>query len=673
MDGAPNCVLVSSKRGTYDRKAARIQQRGSSASSNQSPRQPSEQSTAALASSREECDAAVVFSADENVPCFPNVDSSTTEMSNRRASYVERAGPADSHGSMPSPATVRPSSCAGSSKSLSSMFEDHVGRKSPDTVGQCELVLFGEPSPLTFALQLRKGQGQVLHDTSQHNLNSSSLAVIQDDIHPPHLEPCDIEYLKAKGAFSYPPREAFDSMVDVFLNRFYLLYAVVDPTDLRRAHRARKLPWILLHAICFVAMTFCDASLIFIAGFKSRSEARHHYYSKAKALFDISYEKNKAVLLKVCILLSFEGPRLNCYWNPCSWIEIGVTMAVSLGLHRAEVAASGPPNDRSLLKRLWWALAVRDAHCSTLLGRPFRINITQCDTDVLALEDFPHNHEPLDPCTCKAAFMYQIQSCKLSLILRSIIHFRFGPVSDSITLDHIQQQLAVWKSEVPVEVSWSTSMNSNVIQSTQLETLYNYLLILLHMNPAGQFQASQRRPSVCDTSSNQIAESSALTISSLSVKLMTKATLSLLPHEIFSGFFVAGVILCRQTQQSETDNFAIMSRACFDNCQMVLNEAQDFWDPGKWAMRLFDFLLSFGDSNGGQAHDAGADISQREDGTSASIPDSSSYADPSWVEIPPVSTAAESNDNPMHPVGGPMLFPDFFNSWVLPYASDMSL
>lgn len=204
MDGAPNCVLVSSKRGTYDRKAARIQQRGSSASSNQSPRQPSEQSTAALASSREECDAAVVFSADENVPCFPNVDSSTTEMSNRRASYVERAGPADSHGNMPSPAIVRPSSCAGSSKSLSSMFEDHVGRKSPDTVGQCELVLFGEPSPLTFALQLRKGQGQVLHDTSQHNLNSSSLAVIQDDIHPPHLEPCDIEYLKAKGAFLIP-------------------------------------------------------------------------------------------------------------------------------------------------------------------------------------------------------------------------------------------------------------------------------------------------------------------------------------------------------------------------------------------------------------------------------------------------------------------------------------
>ncbi|ODM15525.1 hypothetical protein SI65_09128 [Aspergillus cristatus] len=264
MDCAPNCALVSSKRGTYDRTAARIQQRGSSAS-NQAPRQPSsEQITAVLASGREECDDAVVaFSADENAPSFSNVDSSTTAMPNRRASYVEGAGPADSHGSMPSPATVRPSSCAGSSKSLSSMFEDYVGRKSPDTVGQCELVLFGEPSPLIFALQLRKGQGQVLHDTSQHNLNSSSLAVIQDDIHPPHLDTCDIEYLKAKGAFSYPPREAFDSMMDVFLDRFYLLYAVVDPIDLRRAHRTRKIPWILLHAICFVAMTFCDPSLIY--------------------------------------------------------------------------------------------------------------------------------------------------------------------------------------------------------------------------------------------------------------------------------------------------------------------------------------------------------------------------------------------------------------------------
>lgn len=341
-------------------------------------------------------------------------------------------------------------------------------------------------------------------------------------------------------------------------------------------------------------------------------------------------------------------------------------MAVSLGLHRAEVAASGPPNDRSLLKRLWWALAVRGAHCSALLGRPFRINITQCDTDVLVLGDFPHNHEPLDSCSCKAAFMYQIQSCKLSLILRNIIHFRFGPASDLITLDHIQQQLAVWKLDLPVEVGWSTSMNSNIIQSTQLEILYNYLLILLHMNPAGQFQASQRQPSVCDTSSNKIAESSALTISSLAVKLMTKATLSLFPHEIFSGFFVAGVILCRQTQQSETDNLAIMTRACFDNCQMVLNEAQGSWDPGKWAMRLFDFLLSSRDSNGGKADDAGVETSQREDYNSVSTLDSSSYVDPSWVGIPPVSAAADSNENPIYPVGGPMLFPDFFTSWVLP-------
>lgn len=287
---------------------------------------------------------------------------------------------------------------------------------------------------------------------------------------------------------------------------------------------------------------------------------------------------------------------------------------------------------------------------------------------------FPHNHEPLDCCLCKAAFMYQIQSCKLSLILRDIIHFRFGPPYDSIALDRIQQQLAVWKSDLPVEAGLSNNINSNTIQSTQLRTLYNYSLILLHMNPAGQSQASQRRPSVCDMSSNQIAESSALTISSLTVKLKRKAMLSLLPHEIFSGFFVAGVILCRQTQQSGTDNLAIMTRACFDNCQMVLNEAQDFWDPGKWAMRLFDFLSSSGDTNGGQTHDAAKiDISQQEDDNSVSIPDSSSYMDLSWVEIPPFSATADFNDNLVHPVGGPMPFPDFFSSWVLPYATDMSL
>jgi len=107
---------------------------------------------------------------------------------------------------------------------------------------------------------------------------------------------------------------------------------------------------------------------------------------------------------------------------------------------------------------------------------------------------------------------------------------------------------------------------------------------------------------------------------------------------------------------------------------MVLNEAQDFWDPGKWAMRLFDFLSSSGDTNGGQTHDAAKiDISQQEDDNSVSIPDSSSYMDLSWVEIPPFSATADFNDNLVHPVGGPMPFPDFFSSWVLPYATDMSL
>lgn len=230
-------------------------------------------------------------------------------------------------------------------RSLSSMFEDFLGQQGERRLHKAELVLFGEPSPLTFALQLRQDKSPSLHDTGQHVLSSASLAVIQDDIHPEHLAPHDIEYLMAKGAFIYPAKESLDDMLAVFMDRFYPIYSIVDPTELHKVHEERKLPWILLHSICFVAVTFCDAAMIYKAGFNSRAQARQLYYDRAKALFDLNYEKNKMVLVKVAILLSFRGPQMDSFWNPCSWIEFGVTMAVGLGMHRNAAAVNTPPND----------------------------------------------------------------------------------------------------------------------------------------------------------------------------------------------------------------------------------------------------------------------------------------------------------------------------------------
>lgn len=470
--------------------------------------------------------------------------------------------------------------------SLSAMFENFLDREGHENLCKAKLVLFGEPSPLTFALQLRRDMNSGLHDTNQRVLNSDSLTVVQEDVHPKHLRPHDIECLKAKGAFIYPESESLAEMINVFLERFYPLYSVVNPADLRKAQQERKLPWILLHSICFIAMTFCEPATIYKAGFRSRAEARQTYYDRAKALFDLNYENSKILLVKVAILLSFKGPQMDCYWNPCSWIEVGVTMAVALGLHRKSAAVNGTFNDQGLLRRLWWALAARDAHCSALLGRPFRINIAQCDVEMLTQDDFPdehisgYSHESVE---------YQIQATKLSLILRDIMFLRFGPTGVSFTTDLIHEQLAVWKTNLPVTMQCQPGHSS--ISAVQLDILLNYHIMLLHMDQPRQSRPNQSAPPATVYDSTGIAESSALTVSSSAIKLMTRTSICNIPHEVFPGFFMAGIILYQQTQQAQNTHLARMIQASFDNCQMLLNQAQNTWDPGVWAMKAFEFLL----------------------------------------------------------------------------------
>lgn len=87
-------------------------------------------------------------------------------------------------------------------------------------------------------------------------------------------------------------------------------------------------------------------------------------------------------------MLTFWGGGPNDYWNFYSWIGTGVTIAEKLGIHRSLAGTNMPEKDRSLLKRLWWLLVVRDASCATLVGLPFRINMEHGDVEMLTLEDF---------------------------------------------------------------------------------------------------------------------------------------------------------------------------------------------------------------------------------------------------------------------------------------------
>ncbi|KAI1371674.1 hypothetical protein F4677DRAFT_434809 [Hypoxylon crocopeplum] len=595
---SPNCFLVASRRGTYARRQTQQQTpHQSTLSLPLDKNAPSAQETTSSATS--------ATSSQQNTTTYSpssSIESAPQEMSHLtdgEATEYEQSDDLMNRCECQAFEGI-PSALQHHRDSLTSMFEKFLEQQDQNVEGaanKCGIIFMSGASPLTFALEeaRNKNNKAVLHDADSHFSKIDCTGTVECADHPSHLSPQDISYLKAKGALERPSAEVSDSMVNAFIERFYPSYSIVDLNGFKESFKTGTLPWILLHAVCFIGSTFCDLSAIHRAGFKGRWHARRQFYDKAKLLFDIGYETNKIVLLQTVIMLSFWGPQMKSYWNPCSWIGFGVTIAESLGIHRISTSTYMDTKRRSLLKRLFWVLAVRDAYCATLLGRPCRLNIAQCDTESLSLSDFDHDKQcdsPEDHTKCLSHAHYQIQISKLSLILRSIVEARFGRGKTASMTAYLHSQLDKWQSELPPSVSWSQlqAPATNVF-ALSLKIIFHLQLILIHLETPEEATRISPLMSSASSSASQITESAAHIISSTAFTIIANSMLGVVPHEIFSGFFVAGIVFYRGIKHPQ-GALAHLPRSALDNCQMVISEARERWDPANWVLRIFDFLLS---------------------------------------------------------------------------------
>lgn len=485
-------------------------------------------------------------------------------------------------------------------------FLENRRRKRKDIIDKCSITYLGESFPLALVLDdFNSNNVPRLHHPGPPLENDQPPEEPTNDTrHPSHMLPEDIDFLKAKQAFTYPTDETLDALISTFLHRFFPLYPVVNLQEFMAQYKSRQIPWILLHAVCFVAATYCPISVLHRAGFTGRKQCRFTFYRKAKALFDTGYESNKIVILQSTILLTFWGGGPNNYWNFYSWIGTGVTIAETLGIHRSLAGTNMNKQDRSLLKRLWWILLIRDASCGALVGRPFRINMAHSDTEMLTLEDFEHDAQcpefakhPL-----RSLFgLYQIHMSGLSLILREIVITRFNPGGRSQTVANLNSMLSNWRQKLPLELKWSDKVNNLNIFASCLAIMYNHHLILTHLGRRSPESIDEimNRNSV---SYHQIPETAALKISTLASSIVTRSHVLMMPHETFHGLFIAEVVFFSQ-MKSPQPMVAQFGRMALNNCQIVLHEAREAWDPSPWVMKLFDNLTgNLTDETNGNSH-----------------------------------------------------------------------
>ena len=483
-----------------------------------------------------------------------------------------------------------------------SMFEHLLsgGRDhDKDVLDKCSITYLGETFPLALVLDdFRDGPLTRVHHNGPFVAPEAAAERIADGspLHPAHLATEDLQYARAKGAFTPPTPASLEILIEAFMDRVYPLYPIIDPHEFMTQHKSNKLPWILLHSVCYIATTFCSDATVVAAGFTDRKSARISFQTKAKTLFDIGYHSEKVVLLQSALMLSFWGGRPDSYWNFYSWLSTAVTIAETLGIHRSFGRANIEYRDRSLLKRLWWTLVLRDSTCSAFIGRPFRIDMTQCDTELLNSQDFPPQHakKPGPDHLCeRICALYHIHAARLSLIIRSICAARFKTAATYFAMpDKLCERLAAWYNDLPQELRWSPSSNTNNILSATLSIHHDHYIILSYLGESARPGSSNQGalPTTAITAA-ETSHAAAQRILQLTSVIARKEGLLRLPHEAFHGLFMAEAVCFTQTRHPN-QLVSQLGHASLSNCQLLFHSIREAFDASPWVIQLFDTLSS---------------------------------------------------------------------------------
>ena len=469
-------------------------------------------------------------------------------------------------------------------------FLDGRHNNRQDMIDKCSITYLGESFPLALVLEdLQDGGRTKLHHAGPPLGQVQTPSDRQhDSSHPAHLLPEDMNCLRNKQALEYPDKTLFESLMSTFVDVVFPMYPIVGRDEFIEQYKNRQVPWILLQSACFAAATHCPITVLNRAGFSGRRQARFFFYRKAKALFDTGYESNKIVILQSIMLLSMWGGSPNNYWNFYSWINTGVTLAETMGLHRSIAGMNMEPKDRSLLRRIWWVLVIRDAFCATLVGRPLRVNMDQGDAEMLTLDDFEQDIRSLEAAQHHLAYtfgQYQIQAAKLSLILHQIVMTRFIPGPKKYTTAFLQDSLENWRKEVPPEIDWNHDPLGNNLLASCLSILFDHHLILANLGCS----LSQASTGFASGGFDQHSDLAAQRISTLSSSIVVKSQALQIPHETFQGVFLAGVVSYTQ-MRCPNATVAQLGYSNLNNSKMVLHNVLEAWDPVPWITTLFDSL-----------------------------------------------------------------------------------
>ena len=149
------------------------------------------------------------------------------------------------------------------------------------------------------------------------------------------IDPGTLEYLRNCEAFTLPPSHVTDQLIQIFFECIHPAFPVFDRQEFCLLYQQGQASLLVLQTICFLSFTVANETLLKSEGYDDRHLARKVCYLRAKALYDMDYERNKVTMAAVLFLLGFcwEGPEdQKDAWY---WLGTAISLAQTLGMHRS--------------------------------------------------------------------------------------------------------------------------------------------------------------------------------------------------------------------------------------------------------------------------------------------------------------------------------------------------
>ncbi|PYI09759.1 Zn(II)2Cys6 transcription factor [Aspergillus sclerotiicarbonarius CBS 121057] len=453
-----------------------------------------------------------------------------------------------------------------------------------------QTVFFGESSPLTVVIDEGRrspetGTGN-MHRTRLHYPIPERLAVNPRDEALRAHKMKQEEQLRADGAFSYPPSETCDTLLQAYFSWFHPCFPILDRAAVHQAYVQGSLSPLLLQAMLFIGVSLCTDEAFARTEFSARYWAKGLFYSRAKAINDADWESHKTVKVQSLFLLSFWRGGPSEERDLRFWLGSAISLAQKRGMHLMSKFSFHSPREERLWKRIWWALYTRDQQSAAGLGLPPRIHDEDCDVAVLEPDDLREGEGEPNSFGVQGMedLSYPIEMAKLAKILRFLVATLYSPTESSSSGKSraaLHKQLVGWESNVPSELrlEHASTPRAKFLAGLLHMTYYNLYILLYRpsfLHPSDGGMDSQGHIAL-----DAAIKSTRILEDLLSHNLVQHGP----PHLITHAFSTLCIHTIHFRRSSGTCRKLAEHRARL--CLLSLQELQKSWDLENWVLNLF--------------------------------------------------------------------------------------